>query len=77
MPSPKIGPLTGQKKAIYNHLLEHGNITSVEALIRFRCFRLAARILDLRNHGYAIRTERITDPLGAKYARYHLEKKNA
>lgn len=46
-------------------------ITALEALAEIGCFRLAARISDLRADGYTIET--VTERLGGKtYARYVL-----
>jgi hypothetical protein len=73
MPSNKTKPLRGQKKLIFEHLQRRGSITAIEALIIYKCFRLAARVKDLRDYGVSIRTEIRTDPKGAKYARYHLD----
>ena len=41
------------------HLFER-SITAMEALKLYGCFRLAARISDLRNKGHAIKTKMIT-----------------
>ena len=47
------------------------SITPIDALRELGCFRLAARINDLRNSGYNIRTDTVKD--GEKrYARYTL-----
>ena len=57
------------------HIIESlckGPITPMDALLRFGCFRLAARIKELRYLGYSIRTERVQEP-ARQYARYHLE----
>lgn len=43
---------------ILNHLKENGNITPIEALNDYGCFRLAARISDLESLGYHIKHER-------------------
>jgi hypothetical protein len=59
-----------QRKQILNHLLAGNSITPLEALGVFGCFRLAARIEELRDDGYAIDTELREDPKGKKYARY-------
>ena len=42
---------------ILNHLLEHETITPLEALSEYGCYRLGARIADLRNRGYNIETK--------------------
>lgn len=55
--------------------LQRGNaIDPVAALDRFGCFRLAARIKDLRDDGHAIATERVTNDHGVSFARYRLDR---
>lgn len=51
--------------------LKRGPITPVDA-IQFGCFRLAARIKDLRDMGHAIHTESCPTDEGKRYARYTL-----
>ena len=43
-----------QKALILKHLLRGMSLTPLEALNRFGCFRLGARIYDLRREGYTI-----------------------
>ena len=62
--------LNSQTKSVLG-ALRHGPITPIEALDRFGCFRLAARIKNLRDAGYDIETERVTEN-DKTYARYHL-----
>ena len=52
--------------------LRNGPITPMDALLRFGCFRLAARIKELRHLGHNIRTDMVHTP-DKTYARYHLE----
>ena len=47
-----------QKADILNHLKKYDEISPIEALNQYRCFRLAARIHELRKEGYAICEER-------------------
>ena len=52
-------------------MLAGNSITAVEALEKFGCFRLAARIEEFRKQGHNITTE--TVKRGDKeFARYHL-----
>ena len=52
--------------------LEAGNtVTAIEALEKFNCFRLAARIDDLRREGLDIETE-LQHRNGKRFARYGL-----
>ena len=46
-----------QNQAILAHLKEYGWITPMEALRSYGCFRLSARILELRKRGEPIRTQ--------------------
>lgn len=66
-----------QKQMILEHLKLAGSITPGQALEEYGCFRLSARIADLKDDGYAIRTEMETrrNRFGksVRYARYRLE----
>ncbi len=42
---------------VLRYLREFGSITAAEAMEHFGCFRLAARIADLRDEGIAIESE--------------------
>lgn len=46
-----------QLNRILAHLLEHETITPLEALSEYGCYRLGARIADLRKQGYDIETK--------------------
>ena len=50
-----------QNEAILEHLKTNGSITPIDALMLFGCFRLGARIYDLREQGHEIETKRVTD----------------
>ena len=58
---------------VLNHL-ENKPITAMDALNDYGCFRLAARINELRMSGHNIKTE-IKNQDGKRYAMYHLLKK--
>ena len=60
-----------QKQMILRHLRTYGSITPLEALEKYRCFRLGARIADLKNAGIGIRTEMVKEN-GKRFARYRL-----
>lgn len=62
-----------QSALILDHLKTGASITPIEALSRYGCFRLGARIYDLRKDGHTITTERYTTPHGAVVARYRLK----
>ncbi len=59
-----------QCRRILTHLCDRP-ITPLEALNRYGCFRLAARIKDLRAQGHDIRTETVRTN-GKAYAQYRL-----
>lgn len=62
-----------QCSAILEHLKKGLSITPLEALNRFGCFRLSARIHDLRHkQGYDIMTERVLTSNGKYVAQYRL-----
>lgn len=59
-----------QVEAILNHLKTKGSITPLDALMHFGCFRLGARIFELREQGHDIETKRVRDK-GKNYAEYN------
>ena len=63
-----------QTEAIYGLLMERPEgITAIDALSEAGCFRLAARISDLRARGVRIDSEMIALPkTGKRVARYRL-----
>ena len=60
-----------QNDRILDWLQKGKTLTPLEALNRFDCFRLAARINDLRAEGYPIHSE-IVRYKDSRYARYWL-----
>lgn len=62
-----------QTEKILSHLMKGKGITPIDALNRFGCFRLAARIADLRKCGHLIFTDSITKN-GKTFASYKLVK---
>lgn len=46
-----------QKEEVLKHLQRYGKITDLEAYRNYAIRRLGARIWDLRNEGYPIKTE--------------------
>jgi len=61
--------MSAQRDAILWHLEHRGSITPIEALNELGCFRLAARIEELRRSGHGIKTI-IEKRKGKRYARY-------
>ena len=64
--------LTTQRSLILAHMKRRGSITQKEAYELYDCFRLGARIYDLRRSGIEIATERVTDLRRKNYARYRI-----
>ena len=61
-----------QTDRILEWMLEGHSITPLEALEKFKCFRLGARIADIRQKGYLVYSEFITTPSGKRVKQYHL-----
>lgn len=62
-----------QSKQILDYLQAGNALTPLEALRKFNCLRLGARIYDLRQLGYQINSRLITDEHTKKrYASYSL-----
>lgn len=61
-----------QADAILAHLKNGNGITPMDALNLCGCFRLSARIADLRKRGYDIVSEKVKVDGGKYVARYHL-----
>jgi hypothetical protein len=64
--------IQSQAKRILEYLKAGNGITPMDALDLFGCFRLGARIADLKKMGYDIVTERVKVEGGKYVARYHL-----
>jgi hypothetical protein len=60
-----------QSEMILSHLKSKKAITPLEALTKYGCLRLAARIRDLRDSGHTILTENVTAN-GKRFAKYRL-----
>lgn len=60
-----------QTNEILEHLKRGLSITPLEALQKYGCMRLGARIWDLHKEGYDIRCELVNDN-GKRYARYYM-----
>ena len=52
--------MTTQNQQIKAYLTKGKSLTPIDALNKFGCFRLAARISDLRNDGLKIATKNVT-----------------
>lgn len=64
-----------QTEQILDYLKQGNSLTPIEALNLMGCFRLGARIYDLKAMGHDIRTKMISN--GEKtFAMYYMEKSN-
>ena len=54
------------------YLNEGNTLTSLEALNKFGCFRLASRIHDLKDSGMHIAKTMVTGDNGKRYAQYSI-----
>ena len=61
-----------QEKQILNDLLTGCSITPIDALNRYGCFRLGARILSLRQQGFNIITDMV-ELNGKRFAKYSMK----
>ena len=62
-----------QTDAIAAHLRSGDRLSPLEALNKYGCFRLAARIHDLRRQGMDIRVDHVTTAAGKTIAEYYLQ----
>lgn len=61
-----------QCKRILEHLRNGHTITQAEAYDLYRCFRLSARIYDLKERGENIVSEMVVTPSGKRVAQYKM-----
>ena len=75
-PLIKTEPETHRRPTQANRILAHlraGNrLTAIEALERFGCFRLAARIHELRREGWNVQERTVQTRGGKRVAEYSL-----
>ena len=64
--------IISQKNAILAYMKAGNGITAMDALRLCGCFRLSARIADIKKLGYAVKTESINVEGGKYVARYSL-----
>lgn len=64
--------MNSQNKQILSYLQQGNSITPLEALNHFNCFRLGARIFQLKKLGHPIETEMVYNN-GKHFASYHLK----
>jgi len=67
-----MSQIISQKALILLHLRYGHGLQPLEALNKYGCNRLAARIYGLRQDGWDIKTDMVTTPSGKRVARYTL-----
>lgn len=67
---------TSQNAQIERDLLRGKRLTWLDALHKYNCSRLAARISDLRAKGLRIKTESVKTDTGKHIARYYIDKQD-
>ena len=67
-------PKRSQGERILEHLQHYGPLTPIDALELYGCFRLSARILDLKESGHNIKIEIKKLKNGKKVAVYSIPK---
>ncbi len=65
---------TVQKNAVLRHMMFKGPITAMIALEDYKCFRLAARIFELKQEGHDVNREMVKLDNGKYIAEYSLKK---
>lgn len=61
-----------QKQRILQWMLEGNTITPLEALEKFQCFRLGARIADIKEMGYLVQSRFVTTATKKRVKQYYL-----
>jgi len=64
--------LLTQREKILKWLLSGKTITSLQAILRFGCLRLSARIFEIRDMGHVIQTKSVKTPTGVVVTQYSL-----
>lgn len=59
-----------QRVQVLEYLRKRNSITQLQALSEFGCFRLAARIEELRRAGHSIKSLQRTAENGTRYVKY-------
>jgi hypothetical protein len=62
-----------QQQKVLRHLESGREITPLDALEQYGCFRLSAVIWNLRDEGYNIKTKRVSNKYGKTFASYKLK----
>ena len=63
-----------QNNEILEYLSKGNTLTSLEALSRFQCFRLASRINDIKAKGYQVMVDMVSTASNKKVAQYSMKR---
>lgn len=70
---------TPEKKSqtlqVYEYIGKHGSITPLEALEHIGCFRLGARIWELKDMGFPVTGTMVTEN-GKRFKRYYMKSRS-
>lgn len=58
-PKENVGTKVSQTQRVLDYMRQHGSISQQEAIKAFSCYRLAAKIFELRRDKHIIKTERV------------------
>ena len=58
---------------ILKHLNRWGSISAITAINKYRCYRLGARIYNLKREGFNIETHIVETTKGKRFAVYYLK----
>lgn len=61
-----------QTRQILSYMQRGRSIDPLVSLRLFGCFRLAARILEIKEYGHRVKREMVRNRAGRKFARYYL-----
>ena len=61
-----------QAQVILDHLLSGKPLTALDALEQYGCFRLAARVFELKKMGYSVAERKIQFSNGKTASQYYL-----
>ena len=61
-----------QASMILDHMIQGNRITGIDALTLYGCFRLPARIADIKEDGWPVQSEFVTTPSGKRVKSYFL-----
>ncbi|WP_051013786.1 helix-turn-helix domain-containing protein [Pararhodospirillum photometricum] len=70
---PALRQDASQQEGILGHLERGGALSQAEARRLYGCSRLAARVWDLKQAGYPVRSRMVRDPDGRLVAEYFIE----